>query len=427
VAFALAQALLLADAVTPDALGQALHLSAAQGASLVRSLQALGTLEPLRIEQQLEKGGAPAMRHVAPVEDLVARLPPGLCERLLVLPVRQDPRTGTVDVAVVDARDTHAAEEVAFWLGSPVRMVRTSLASMDAAFRRLEEKPASLGMQALAPPIDTAEPVAPEPPGPGPNIPIPLTRRPSTIVELPVTPAPAEERGARDSLREPVLDLQRRKPAAPTSVVPTTQRGPFSPDPRLAQRPAAPPLAPPSASAPTPSRAPAPAALHSAAPPAPAGPPVDALAELRGATDRDRVVDLIVTGTRMVAGRVAVLTVRRDVLTGWACSAEIADPATFRKVTLATTPPTVLTEVIEQGGAWLARFPRDLAHAPLIELLRQPPDEEVAIAGVRVEGRATLVILAANLADRPRAKKALAELALEAGEALARILRERRK
>ncbi len=404
-AFALAQALLLADAVTPDSLGQALHLSAAQGASLVRSLQALGTLEPLRIEQQLEKGGAPAMRHVAPVEDLIERLPPGLCERLLVLPVRQDPRTGTVDVAVVDARDTHAAEEVAFWLGSPVRMVRTSLASMDAAFRRLDEKPASLGMQALAPPIDTAEATAPdEPPGPGPNIPIPLTRRPSTVVELPVTPAPAEERGARDSLREPVLDLQRRKPAAAASVVPTTQRGPFSPDPRIAQPPAAPPVAP-----------------------APAGPPVDALAELRGATDRDQVVDLIVTGTRAVAGRVAVLTVRRDVLTGWACSAEIADPAAFRKVTLATTPPTVLTEVIEQGGAWLARFPRDLAHASLIELLRQPPDEEVAIAGVRVEGRATLVILAARLADRPRAKKVLAELALEAGEALARILRERRK
>jgi hypothetical protein len=390
VAFALAQALLLADAVSPDALGQALYLSATQGASLVRSLQALGTLEPLRLEQQLEKGEAPAMRHVAPVMELVERLPPGLCERLLVLPVRQDPRTGTVDVAVVDARDTHAAEEIAFWLGAPVRLVRTSLASMDAAFRRLEEKPSSLGMQALAPPIGALEGSPPEEgPGPslGPNIPIPLTRRNSTYVELPT--APIEERSAALSAREPVLDLQRRKPPA-ASAAPTTLRGPFSPSPSLAPR-------------------------------------LDVLVELRSARDRDRVVELLVAGAKTIARRVAILTVRREGLAGWACSPEIADTATFRKVVVSTATPTILTEVLEQGGAWLARFPHDLAHAPLIEMLKQGPPEDVAIAGVRVEGRAALVVLAAGLPDPSRAKKYMGELSNEAGEALARVLRERRK
>jgi hypothetical protein len=403
VAFALAQALLLADAVTPDALGQALHLSATRGASLVRSLQALRTIEPLRLEQQLEKGEAPAMRHVAPVVELVNRLPPGLCERLLVLPVRRDPRTGTIDVAVVDARDTHAIEEVAFWLGAPVRLVRTSLASMDAAFRRMDEKPSTLGMEALAPPIDTPEaPPRDDGPTAGPNIPIPLTRRNSALLELPQPLSPAEETRAGDGGREHVLDLQRRKPAQPPpSVAPTTQRGPFSPSPSA--RVAAPTAAPP--------------------PP----PVLDAAAELRGARDRDRIVDLLVAGTRTVAGRVAVLAVRRDTITGWACSAEIADAATFKRVSFSATAPTVLTEVIEQGGAWLARFPHDLAHAPLLEMLKPGPAEEVAIASVRVEGRAALVVLAAGLTDASRAKKYLGELVAEAGEALARILRERRK
>ena len=449
--FALAQALLLADAVTPDAMGQALHLSATRGVSLVRALQALGTLEPLRLEQQLEKGDAPTMRHVAPVMQLVDSLPPGLCERLLVLPVRQDSRTGTVDVAVVDARDAHGAEEIGFWLGAPVRLVRTSLASMDAAFRRLDEKPATLGMEALAPPIDTRHSTPPDDgAAPGPNIPIPLTRRPSTtLIELPY--APIEERSAAPAAREPVLDLQRRKvpgapPSAPgvpppPSVAPATQRGPFNPS-RVA-RPAAPPFglsptpvavtmtapssrpAPPPVPPPPPMPGPASRAPAPKLPPPPA--PADVIADLRSARDRDRVVELLLNGTRAVAGRVAVLAVKRDSLTGWACSPEIADAATFRKVTLSTTTPTVLTEVIEQGGAWLARFPHDLAHAPLLEMLRLAPAENVAVAGVRVEGRATLVVIASRLTQLSQAKKVLADFTSEAGEALGRVLRERRK
>ena len=53
------------------------------------------------------------------------------------MPVRRDPRTGTVDVAVVDARDPHPAEEIGYWLKAPVRMVRTSIASMESALLRL--------------------------------------------------------------------------------------------------------------------------------------------------------------------------------------------------------------------------------------------------------------------------------------------------
>src|SRR3984957_5056448 len=151
--FALARSLLLADAVTPDALAQALLVCATRGTSLVRALLATRAIDAPRLEQQLERGDAPTMRHVAPVMALVQQLPPGLCERLLALPVRRDPRTGTIDVAVVDARDAHPVEEIAYWLRAPVRMVRTSLAAMDAALRKIHEKPTEPGPRSLAPPI----------------------------------------------------------------------------------------------------------------------------------------------------------------------------------------------------------------------------------------------------------------------------------
>ncbi len=303
-------------------------------------------------------------------------------------------------MAVVDARDGHAAEEVAFWLRAPVRVVRTSLASMDAALRRLEARPAPLGMEALAPPMgapEREEPPAAGDPGPGPNIPIPLTRRNQAALDAAPMVAPAEERDAGAHARDPVLDLSRRKapPSAPAEATPPpTQRGPFS----------------------------------TSVEPAPKVGDIRSVVErLKTASDRDRIVDLVVEGARTVAKRVAVLAIKRDAIVGWACSPEVADQATFRKVRLSTAAPTVLTEALEQGGAWLARFPRNLAHAPLLEMLKQSPSDDIAIAGVGVEGRPALAIVAADLADPSVAKKCVAELSVVAGEALARLLRERRK
>ena len=76
-------------------------------------------------------------------------------------PVRRDPRTGTIDVAVVDARDPHAADEISYWLKSPVRVIRTSMASMDAALQGIDEEP-GLGMHPLAPPMGSPPEPAPD-------------------------------------------------------------------------------------------------------------------------------------------------------------------------------------------------------------------------------------------------------------------------
>jgi Type II secretion system (T2SS), protein E, N-terminal domain len=438
--FALARSLLLADAVTAEALSQALLVAATRGTSLVRALLATRAVDAMRLEQQLERGDAPTMRHVAPVMSLVQSLPPGLCERLLALPVRRDPRTGTIDVAVVDARDPHPVEEIAFWLRAPVRMVRTSLAAMDSALRKMQDKPAEVGPRSLAPPIwvppasmpprditrtpaygvQAATDPAPittipaEPPAvplddgldetsitevtdfgvAGPNIPFKLTRR-----SLPPLPpelrAATEKRSApsdpsddpielrtlsRKPETEPVLDLRRRKSIAPSNAPPL----PFPP----------------------------------------AGPALDAI---RSAPDRDSILEQVVAGMQVVARKVAVLAVRKEMLVGWTCSPELADRATLRTARISAAVSDVLTSALASDTAVLARIPKDAAHAPLLAAMKVPPAGEVALVTVRVDGKAVALVLADELVDAAPATERLQEIARVAGQALERLLRERHK
>lgn len=432
--FALARSLLLADAVTAEALSQALLVAATRGTSLVRALLATRAVDATRLEQQLERGDAPTMRHVAPVQSLVQSLPPGLCERLLALPVRRDPRTGTIDVAVVDARDPHPVEEIAFWLRAPVRMVRTSLAAMDAALRKLHERPADTGPRSLAPPIwvppasipprDISRtpaygvqaldsppappvPVVASPPAPDdaldetrvtevsdfgtahPNIPFSLTRR--SVPPLPPDlRAAIEKRSAPPDLpielrtlsrrpeTEPVLDLRRRKSVAPPNAPPM----PFPP----------------------------------------AGPALDAI---RAAPDRDAILEQVVAGARGVAHKVAVLAVRKDILVGWTCSPELAERATFRTARISAAVSEVLSSALESDAAVLARIPKDATHAPLLAAMRVPPAGEVALVTVRVDGKPVALVLADELIDAAPATQRLEEIARVAGQALERLLRER--
>jgi hypothetical protein len=444
VPYALARALLLADAVTPEALAQALLVAATRGTSLVRALVTTSAVDPLRLEQILERGDTPTMRHVAPVATLVSQLPQGLCHRLLALPVRSDPRTGTVDVAVVDVRDSHAVEEIAHWLRAPVRTVRTSLASMEAALRRMSDaapdRAGGTGVKSLAPPIWVPSPNLPprefekapsygqptidesslgDPMGDAGyafnsehDIPIPLTRK-----NIPALPGiamieiglPAVERDGA----EPVLDLRRKKQSVgPPSSIPVLGGPPSS-----GAVPTLPRGAPSTARGPFPPNAPV-------APFEDIGPIVD---DIRRAEDRDRIVDLLVAGVRTVARRVAVLAARRDSFTGWTCTQELGDKATLRAVRLPTNVHTIFKEATTQEGAVLVRVPKDGTHAPLLSVMKGVAPGEVALIAVRVEGKPAAVVMADETVDVLVLTQRMEKLAREAGDALARLLRERRK
>jgi hypothetical protein len=433
VTFELGRSLLLADAVAPDALAHALLVVANNGVCLPRALVAVGAIDIARLEDHLARGDAPVMRHVVPVPELMAKLPHGLCERLLAIPVRQDPRTGTVDLAIVDARDPHAGDEVSFWLEAPVRLVRTSFAAMDAALKRSRIAPEK-GLKSLAAPIwvpagGEVRTVAETPlygtravedpamtendealhrtdvenfPSADPNIPIPLSRRSMrvSIVEVDGASVAIGVENVEPPLVDPVLDLRQRKRAsapppaepAPVSRTPITSRGPFAPN----------------------------------APTLPFADIGSILASIRGASDRDRALDLFLTGARTVARRVALFAVKKTEMVGWTCTPEFGDRMAVRKVQIPLDAPTLLTRALP-GGTHLGRLARIEAHLGLFEMMGGAPPREVAVTGVRVEGRPTIVALADEVGDTLIATRRLDELARVTGEALAAIIRQRRR
>jgi hypothetical protein len=447
VTFALARSLLLADAVTPQALAQALLMSATRGMSLVRALLATRAIDAMRLEQLLERGDAPYMRHVAPVMSLVQPLPPGLCERLLALPVRRDPRTGTIDVAVVDARDSHPVEEMAHWLKAPVRMVRTSLAAMDAALRRVHEKHEA-GMRPLAAPIWVPSATEPRPDLPrtpaygspaveassspaadeadeadessmngelqptahDPDIPIPLMRKSLASVTVSDLGPPAVERGVPADV-EPVLELRSRRPAGAASAIgPQAREGAPETEPVLDLRKRK--------------------SLHSVPPSAPPSPFEDVgprLDAIRAAPDRDTILEEVVLAVRTIARKVGVMAVRRDALVGWSCTAEFAERTTFRAARLPMTMSGVLGVALASPSAELARIPKDGTHAPLLAAMISPPAREVGMVAIRVDSKPVALVLADDMDDALVGAQRLELVARVAGQSLARLLRERRK
>ncbi|HWL87814.1 MAG TPA: hypothetical protein VNO21_18550, partial [Polyangiaceae bacterium] len=146
--YELGRALLLSEAITPAALSRALFVVATEGIPLPRVLVALGLIAPEKLDEELARADVPFVQQVVPVKNLVDALPSGLCSRLLALPIRIDPRTGTIDVAVADTRDPHGAHEIGFFLRAPIRMVRAPLATMERALDRSTAPPPA--MHALA-------------------------------------------------------------------------------------------------------------------------------------------------------------------------------------------------------------------------------------------------------------------------------------
>jgi hypothetical protein len=395
VTFELGRSLLLADAVAPRALASALELVATRGVSLARALTELGVVDPRRLEEELARAKAPVLRHVVPVAALVARLPAGLCARLLAVPVREDVKSGSVDVAVVDARDAHAPDEIAYWLGMPVRVVRTTYASMDAALARMATMPEprpNVPPHAPAPPPVAAPAravrVTAETPLYGTRI-ARAPHPPVSIVEVDGADVVIELRQRKRTSRPPVWPRVPEADASPPSRTPITARGPFSAN----------------------------------APSAPFADIASVLAGIRGETSRDAVLALLVAGARTVARKVALFVIKRNELVGWICTPELGDVTSFRALRVRLDAPTILARALP-GGTHLGRILKSAANAALLALMNDPASE-VAVTGVRVEGHPAVVILAGELGDTMIATRRLDELARVAGEALAVIVREK--
>lgn len=135
---ALALRLIASGAVAATDAESALLASVVRRVPFVRALLDTGAIGEHALEQLLDRWGGLGLRQVVGIPELVNRLPPHFCRRFGALPVRVDAQARVVEVASADPVDLHLAQETAFHLGVPVRLVRASLAAIEEAIRRIE-------------------------------------------------------------------------------------------------------------------------------------------------------------------------------------------------------------------------------------------------------------------------------------------------
>ena len=422
----LGRALLLADAVTPDALAEALFCSVREKVSLVRALVTTQAIAPTRLEEELARANpdTPLQKHPVPVQDLLDKLPPHLCEAFVALPVRRDPRTGTIDVALADPHDAHAAEEFSFFLGAPVRKVRSPLTAIELALARVRsvERMRAVATGSSSPPANGASSSASvwrasawdvdpavephraafsssmserpvpqhdsvRPPmasdGLG-DIPIPLSRRAPArdgqeeeeAFAMPLTRARAPEASDAD---DPVVELRRIKSPAPgVHTFEPTSSGASS------------------------------TALN------------QLLREMGKITSRDPLMELVLIATRPVAHKCALFAVKKDAYVGWMCTADFGDRAELAKVSIPMRVPSFLAAAATVGQ-YVGPLLRNAQHEPFLPFMRSPRPDVVAIA-IRAAARPAVILVAHEVGDQIKAMPFLHDIARAAGDALEKIV-----
>ncbi len=149
------------------------------------------------LERELQRLGRVELETVEPDLGLCERLPRGMCERLLAVPVGTNRASGVVELAVADPFDAHPKEEFAYHLGTPVRTCQAPLGELLAQLETLsyessEERTPAFGTRparsdrlASAGRLGRAEP-RPTPDRGSSEPPIPLVRRSSLPAPIPV-------------------------------------------------------------------------------------------------------------------------------------------------------------------------------------------------------------------------------------------------
>ncbi|MCC6648115.1 MAG: hypothetical protein IT374_21415 [Polyangiaceae bacterium] len=376
----LARRLVSRGLVQKDEASAALAAHARGDAHFVRALVASGAISDTALFAELAGMDLPVVHRVVPLLALCDALPGALVEQLLALPVREDPRTQTIDVAAVDPLDAHVARELSHQLGAPVRLVGAPLSAVDASLAELSRE------------------------GPG-----------TGEFEVPSPPAfPLIDRKTPPYLARPVLDdrLSASVPRLKTQSdipIPLVRRS----APRLSVAPAV------DAAPPATSRAPRVSLPPRAADPGPV------LGALRRATSRDELLDLMLNGLAMVCGKAGVFAATRGEFRGVRASESLAGHARVRELVVPAEGPSVFATAALMGH-YLGPVPPTPVHAALREVLGAS-SSEIAVAPVRVEGVLALLTLQAEIDDTMLATKRAEDVARAAGEALTRILHRDRQ
>ncbi len=398
----LGRRLLLSGAAGPAEIQAALfrHLSART--PFVRALVEVGGVSERVLQGELDRSPMPTVDVVVPFEVVVSQLPPDLCRRMLVIPVRRDPRTGFVEVAAVDPYDVHIGQELAFHLKAEVRMVRASLREVERALDQMERGPGAVSRVPVGPSRTAARPASAPP--------IPLVRRASRDADGARRGEMIEVLGVRDIIEGMEGDGAMSDADGQPILPLTTSKVPRAPSiPRIVER---------EASSPDTSRGP-----FSPRSPIPPFPEIEhVLAALERARSRDEIIDHLITGMSTVAQRVGVFAVKKSGIRGMACNADFGETVAFREIEISSSSATVLGIAISKGS-YLGPLPATPPHEPLLRFMKGTAGEVAAVL-VTVAGRPAIVLFADALGDTLIATRRAEVLGNEASRAFSRILQD---
>lgn len=378
----------------------ALLLVVERGLSLPEALAERDAGLLSRLEQELARSELPSVLTVRASPELFARLPVGMCRRLLAVPVHVDPRTGRVDVAAVEPLDPHVGQEFGYHLDQPVRVLHASLDAVKAALERLQR-----GTKvSVLPPVRSSEAFSSDAPiplvkldtGARSDAPIPLVRRSILPVRAPsVVPA--------------------KRSAPPPSLLPEPDRV------ALSWRSKPPPVDLVAGAAELDKQA----ARTAPVPPTPVAPnPATTRERLEDATSPEAVLEVLRDCLAPAAS--IVFAVKNASFDGRVASPGVERRISAKNISLLSHQPSVL-ETAVKSGFYLGPIPNTPNHRELREAL--PPDavNEVYVTVVTVSDRASLVWLLAGFEQSLDLTRRADEIALVSGRVLARILRERKR
>jgi hypothetical protein len=357
-----------------------------------------------RVAHELSRSDLPSVLTVRASPELNARLPDGMCLRLLAVPVHVDPRTGRVDVAAVEPLDPHIAQEFAYHLDQPVRVLHASRDAVRGALVRLQQRtkvsvlppdraPSDFGSDAPIP-LVKADPAV------GSDAPIPLVRRslvpPAGFGQARAPSALPAQRSSAPPASLPVAEgaalSWRSKPPPADLIAEVAQQTDARPRPPSLR---APPVAEPS------------------------------LAErFEQAATPERVVELL--RDALVPALSIVFTIKNASFDGRMASAVVEQHTPAKQISLLSHQPSVL-ETALKAGFYLGPIPNTPNHRELRDAL--PPDtaHEVYVTLVSVSDRPSLAWLIAGFERSLELTRRADEVALFAGRALARIVRDRKR
>jgi hypothetical protein len=380
----------------------ALHAAFERGVALPEAVYSQFPALSAILERALAREDFAEVHTVRPATALARRLPVGMCERLLSVPLQVDGRSGRLDVAVVDVLDEHIPQEFSFHLKMPVRVLRARFDEVMAALdglhtsgtflpglsRMLRGEGANVGSDEFNvedriqgdaevrnlpsdPPIPLVrKSIVPRAPRAEDSSPLDV-KQPSTP---PVPPAAAEQPSERPS--EPILSLRRPKPDASALVATWTRDLP------------------------------------------------SALAEIDASETAEQVLQAVAAALEPL--KAVILALRGASFVGRVGSAALGKDADVRSLAVRASGVSALDRAVE-AGFYLGGLPFMEAHERLARMLAVSGPAEVYARTVLVSERPSSVIVVAGFRESTEASRRVDELARAAGVALERIVLRRKR